>query len=104
MKPLRWVGTYRHIAGSITTLNRLIQNEKKYLSMSPKNREKLEQYRGKYNTLIADQTLNLQPHERQDIINVIRDEWNPGYTVMEWCGHCVAEMVKMAFRNLDSIK
>jgi len=35
---------------------------------------------------------------------VIRDEWNPGYTVMEWCGHCVAEMVKMAFRNLDSIK
>ncbi len=65
------------------------------------NRDKLEKYREKFNVLIKDQTLNLSPEERAEIIGVVRAEWLPGYTVMEWCGSCVAEMMKLAFRLLD---
>lgn len=65
-------------------------------------KQRLEYYRQKYNQLINDSELHLLPHERAEIIDIIRKEWNPGYTVMEWCGHCVAEMVKYAFNLLDN--
>jgi hypothetical protein len=68
------------------------------------NRDKLEKYREKYNTLVKDQYLNLSPEERAEIIGVIRAEWLPAYTVMEWCGSCVVDMMKLAFRMLDENK
>ncbi len=70
--------------------------------MNQANRQKLEKYRQKYNTLLADQALDLRIEERAEILEVIRAEFNPGYTVMEWCGYCVAEMVKYAFKTMDN--
>lgn len=66
------------------------------------NRQRLEKYRQKYNDLVNHQFLNMEPGERAEVIDVIRKEFIPGYTVMEWCGHCVADMLKLAFREMDS--
>lgn len=69
--------------------------------MLPQNIKRLEKYRSKYETLLKDNTLHMTPEERAEVIDVIRQDFLPGYTVMEWCGHCVADMLKLAFREMD---
>lgn len=69
--------------------------------MQPENRDRLEKYREHYNRLVKDDSLNLSHEGRNEIVDVIRKEFNPGYTYMEWCGKCVADMVKYAFSELD---
>lgn len=51
---------------------------------------------------MSDNYIALSPEERQDFLDVIRAEWDPGYTVMYWCASCVIGMVKMAFKNMDN--
>lgn len=51
---------------------------------------------------MSDNYIALSPEERQDFLDVIRSEWNPGYAVMYWCASCVIDMVKMAFKNMDN--
>lgn len=63
----------------------------------------MEKFRDKYNTLLKDQYLNLSPEERAEIIAYIRTHIH-GYTVMEWCGSCVVDMLKLAFRLFDENK
>lgn len=70
--------------------------------MDQRNREKLEQHRSKLALWINDNTCNLDGQEKQDILDVIRAEFNPGYTVNLWCGSCVVSMMEYAFREMDS--
>jgi hypothetical protein len=52
--------------------------------------------------LLSDRVLSLDHVSRAEIIQVIKSEWIPDYKVNDYCGHCVAEMIKMAFRNMDN--
>jgi hypothetical protein len=38
---------------------------------------------------------------KNEILSVIRKEINPEYTVMLWCGHCVAQMIEYVFKEAD---
>jgi len=60
-------------------------------------KNKIEKYREKYNLFINDKALVLSAQEKQEILELIRTV-NPGYTVQLYCGHCVGEMLKYAFK------
>jgi len=32
----------------------------------------------------------------------VKEEWFPDYRCDLWCGHCVIEMVNLAFRKMDT--
>ena len=69
--------------------------------MTPSNREKLERLRPKLNVWVNDKTVHLDGIEKQEILNIIREEFNPGYQVDLWCGHCVVKMLEYAFAEMD---
>lgn len=71
--------------------------------MQPHNRQRLEKYRRQYNAWVNDRVLyDLDGAAKNEIIDVIRQEWNPGYTTDLWCGSCVAKMLEYAFRSMDT--
>ncbi len=70
--------------------------------MTLSNRNILEQHRPKLYLWINDNTCHLDINEKQQILNVIRAEFNPVYQVDLWCGHCVAKMLEYAFKEMDS--
>ena len=72
--------------------------------MKSSNREKLETYRPKLKEWLNDQTCHLDGIAKQEILNIIREEWNPGYQVDLWCGHCVVKMMEYAFREMDKVE
>lgn len=72
--------------------------------MKPENVQKLEKYRGKLNLWINDQTCHLDGNEKAEILNVIREEFNPGYNVDSWCHSCVVRMLEYAFSEMDKRK
>lgn len=49
-----------------------------------------------------DQTCHLDAQAKQEILDVIKEEWHPGYHVDLWCGICVVRMLELAFREMDS--
>lgn len=72
--------------------------------MTPSNRAKLESYRPKLVEWVNDQTCHLDGIAKQEILNIIREEFNSGYQVDLWCGHCVVKMMEYAFREMDKIE
>lgn len=73
--------------------------------MQQANRTILEQYRSYYNSWVSDQVLNnMDGKAINDILGVIRAEWDPAYTVNSWCGHCRAKMIEFAFQRMDADK
>lgn len=69
--------------------------------MTPENIAKLEKYRPKLTVWLNDQTCHLSAGEKQEIMDVIRAEFNPGYHTDLWCGSCVVKMLEYAFREMD---
>lgn len=62
----------------------------------------LEKYRPIYNIWMNDRVLkDLDGAAKNEILSVIRKEINPEYTVMLWCGHCVAQMIEYVFKEAD---
>ena len=67
------------------------------------NRQRLEKYRRQYNTWVNDRVLyDLDGAAKNEIIDVIRQEWNPGYVTDLWCGNCVVKMLELAFKSMDT--
>lgn len=69
--------------------------------MKQSNIEKLQKHRPKLLVWQNDKTCHLNGQEKQEILDVIREEFNHGYTVDLWCGHCVVKMMEYAFAELD---
>lgn len=65
--------------------------------MLPQNKAYLEKYRW----TVASESTPGGIGFPQEILRIINEEWFPNYTVDLWCGHCVMEMVKLAFRKMD---
>jgi hypothetical protein len=65
--------------------------------MSPHNRERLEKHRHIY----VNRSSN-GGDWANEILDIIRAEWDPGYNVMMFCGSCLLTMVDFAFNKMDS--
>jgi hypothetical protein len=73
--------------------------------MTPSNITTLEKHYHHWITLRDGQYLRgLNIHEREDMLRVLREEFWPGYTYDEWCGSCVADMVKEVYSRYDKWK
>ena len=69
--------------------------------MKRSNIDKLQKYRPKLNEWLNDQTCHLDIQAKQEILDVIKEEFNSGYSVDMYCGHCVVKMMEYAFQELD---
>jgi hypothetical protein len=70
--------------------------------MQEKNMEFLDSQRGHYITLTkAGFIQNLTNDIRQQFVNVIREEFNPGYLCCLHCQADVAEMIRYAYTQYD---
>lgn len=47
-------------------------------------------------------SIYIKADERSELLGIIRKEFNPGYTVFEWCGECVGNMLKDAFLMMEN--
>jgi hypothetical protein len=70
--------------------------------MSPENRAALERYRGHYDAWVNDKCLYSLDGGENEILRVIREEWDPTYKADLWCGSCRAKMVVFAFQMMDN--
>ena len=69
--------------------------------MNQHNRDKLEKYRPKLHLWLNDKTCHLDGGQKDEILLIIREEFNPGYVVDLWCGRCVVKMMEYAFNEMD---
>jgi hypothetical protein len=70
--------------------------------MQENNRAFLDSQRGHYITLTqAGFIQNLTNDIRQQFLNVIREEFNPGYLCCLHCQGDVAEMIRFAYTQYD---
>lgn len=70
--------------------------------MKPENIQFLETHRGVHTMLVkAGIVKQLDSATRQGILNVIREEWDPGHNVSLWCGDCVSSMIAYAYTQFD---
>lgn len=66
--------------------------------MSPQNREKLEKYR----FVLNNRSFTPSPgFDLNEVLEVIREEWDRDYTVDWSCNYCVMKMVETAFSKID---
>ena len=70
--------------------------------MTQDNRNRLEVYRSQYDAILVGAACTIDRQAKDTIIDVIRQEFNPNYDYTPWCGHCMIEMVKYAFRQMDA--
>lgn len=70
--------------------------------MNQANKDKLERHRPKLVVWLNDQTCHLSGQEKDEILKVIQEEFDPGYRVDLWCGSCVVSMMEYAFREMDA--
>lgn len=66
--------------------------------MKQSNIEKLEKYR----YVLEGKSFSKVPgYDLNEVLEVIRDEWDPGYNVDFFCGYCVLKMVENAFNKMN---
>lgn len=71
--------------------------------MQKHNIESLERFRHLYDTYRQVQVIGyLDQWQKDEILRVINEEFDPMYRPNLWCGPCVAEMLVKAFRHLDA--
>lgn len=70
--------------------------------MQSHNRASLEKYRNIYNAWVNDKCLYSMDGGENEVLRIIREEWDPSHTVDLWCGSCRAAMVVFAFQKMDS--
>lgn len=70
--------------------------------MNQHNIDRLESYRSKLTEWINDRTCHLDGAAKNEILEIIRKEFNPNYHVDLWCGKCVVDMLVYAFREMDA--
>jgi hypothetical protein len=73
--------------------------------MTPSNIATLDKHYHHWLTLRDGGYLRgLNVHERTDMHRVLQEEFWPGYVYDEWCGSCVADMVKEVYSRYDKWK
>lgn len=71
--------------------------------MKPENKKFLDDNRHHHDTLTkAFYLKGLNGNEREGMVRVMREEFQPGYTVDLWCPTCAADMVIHLYRYYDN--
>lgn len=71
--------------------------------MRQANRTRLEKYRSFYTCWVEIKSLSgIDAAGKNEIQDIIRQEWDPDYTCMMWCGNCVVNMIVFAFERMDA--
>ena len=63
--------------------------------MKPENRRSLETFRHLLINRGGSADLN-------EVLRIVREEWDPGYRCDMWCDHCKMKLVEFAFGKMDS--
>lgn len=69
--------------------------------MKPENKQFLDDNRPHYETLVQAGFMSLEHHVKAQMLNVMREEFEPSYHTTLWCGKCVMEMVMLLYRRYD---
>ena len=69
--------------------------------MTQENIDKLEKYRHLYEIWNGTQSVTLDGNAKNDILAVIKAEFNPKYSIDMWCGKCVKDMLVYAFQEME---
>lgn len=69
--------------------------------MTAANKQSLERFRNHYNAWVKDACLYSMDGGENDVLRIIREEWDPGHHVDLWCGSCRAKMLVYAFERMD---
>lgn len=70
--------------------------------MNPANKKILDDNRIIHTTMVKAQTLrSLDYNTRQQFERIIREEWEPGYSLPCDCGNYVFDMVAKVYRYYD---
>jgi hypothetical protein len=70
--------------------------------MKQSNREFLDHHRPIYETLVkAEFVQNLTNEVRQTLLNIVREEFSPGYLCCLHCGADIAAMIRYAYTQYD---
>lgn len=71
--------------------------------MKPENQALLDANRHHYDTITkAGYVKHLNAHERDGMVRVMREEFQPGYNTDLWCAPCVFDMVKLLYQRYDA--
>lgn len=70
--------------------------------MKPENKAILDANRHHYETVSkAGYVKHFNAHEREELLRVMREEFQPNYTTDMWCGPCVFDFVKLLYQSYD---
>lgn len=70
--------------------------------MKAENITALEKYRPMWNTYLQVQVIPyFDEAAKHEVLTIIQQEFDPGYSTNLWCGPCLVEMLKKAFWHLD---
>lgn len=73
--------------------------------MAPESITTLDKHRHHYETYMrANFVSNYDIHVREDLLKIIRKEFDPGYQVTMWCGDCVLKMLTFCYIQYDKWK
>jgi hypothetical protein len=67
--------------------------------MKPENKEFLAQMEPFYHKLKLGGTIHMHLPEQRRMLEIIREEWDPKFTMTPSCNECVYDLLKMAYNN-----
>jgi len=69
------------------------------------NRDKLEDgFREYWETWKTIQVMDMPMSDRHELHRIVREEFDPNYLFVDWCGRCVVELLTYAFTQHDKTK
>lgn len=69
--------------------------------MKQENKQFLDDNRRHYDTLMKAGFMSMDAHIKNQMQEVMRQEFDAGYHTTLWCSTCVVDMVKMLYRRYD---
>lgn len=70
--------------------------------MRAENKQFLDDNRRHYDTLVQAQFVqHLDAATRDRLLQVVQEEFAPGYQANLWCGTCVADLLKFTYQRYD---
>lgn len=69
--------------------------------MNPQNKAFLDQHRDVYEEVIRAKTATKAGKVKADLIRILREEFIPGYVVMEDCVSCLFDVVRTLYQRYD---
>lgn len=63
-----------------------------------------EEFREYYDTWTTIQMIDMPMKDRYLLHRIVKEEFDPNYPLVEWCGPCIVKMLEYAFNQLNNRK